>query len=191
MGEIKKPLPVLLFIAAFSRDENILRRGREMAEERFGRIHSENTPFFVDDYTSYYQNEMGSALIKRFWSFEKLIDPGELAGIKRETNGWEERIAERFREEGGPARPLNLDPGYIDLGKFVLASTKDHGHRIYLRDGIFAEITLSYSQKRWQALPWTYADYKNEANQLFLTRCRDYLHSCRSNLHSCRGDLHR
>ncbi|MBO7722915.1 MAG: DUF4416 family protein, partial [Thermoguttaceae bacterium] len=84
-----------------------------------------------------------------------------------------------YPSEPFPERPLNLDPGYIDLGKFVLASTKDHGHRIYLRDGIFAEITLSYSQKRWQALPWTYADYKNEANQVFLTDCRNYLHQRR------------
>lgn len=183
MGQIKKPLPVLLFIAAFSRDERALALGRAAAEEHFGPIRSESAPYFVDDYTGYYQSQMGSALVKRFWSFEHLIDPGELADIKRETNLWEDRAAERLRAEFPselfPERPLNLDPGYIDLGKFVLASTKDHGHRIYLRDGIFAEITLSYSQKRWQALPWTYADYKNEANQVFLTDCRNYLHQRR------------
>ena len=29
-------------------------------------------------------------------------------------------------------RPLNLDPGYLTPAKLVLASTKDHAHRIYL-----------------------------------------------------------
>ena len=97
MGQIKEPLPVLLFIAAFSRDERSLALGRAAAEGRFGPIRSESAPYFVDDYTGYYQSQMGSALVKRFWSFENLIDPGELADIKRETNLWEERAAERLR----------------------------------------------------------------------------------------------
>ena len=36
-------------------------------------------------------------------------------------------------------RRVNLDAGYLCLAKLVLASTKDHAHRIYLRDGIYAE----------------------------------------------------
>ena len=51
-------------------------------------------------------------------------------------------------------RPLNLDPGLLTLGKFMLATTKDQGHRIYLRDGIFAEVTLHYQAGTWEPWPW-------------------------------------
>ena len=39
-------------------------------------------------------------------------------------------------------RAVNVDPGYVDGARLVLASTKDHAHRIWLRDGIYAEVTL-------------------------------------------------
>ncbi len=127
---------------------------------------------------------MGPALPKRFWVFENLIDPARLATIKRATNDWEAEIGARLQAEGrsdGP-RPLNLDPGYIDLGKLILASTKDHAHRIYLRDGIFAETTLMYTQKSWRALPWSYSDYQDAKNQTFFTECREYLRERYRNL---------
>jgi hypothetical protein len=72
-------------------------------------------------------------------------------------------------------RPLNLDPGYITLAKLVLASTKDHAHRIYLSQGIYAEITLNYRAGSWQPLPWTYPDYRRSDFQEFFTNCREYL----------------
>jgi hypothetical protein len=73
---------------------------------------------------------------------------------------------------------LNLDPGYITQAKLVLASTKDHAHRIYLADGIFAEVTLSYKHRRWQPHEWTFPDYRRDDYQAFFTQCRDYLRAC-------------
>ena len=71
------------------------------------------------------------------------------------------------------ARPLNLDPGYLVLGKFLLATTKDQQHRIYLRDGIFAEVTLRFQAGAWEPWPWTYADYREEAVRAALKEMRD------------------
>lgn len=177
MGAIHTPKPVLFFIAAFSPLEETLERGAARAVDDFGPIWRESPVFRFDAYTAYYAGEMGPVLYKKFWAFERLIDPGRLAAIKVLTNRREEEFASQYAERLGVARPLNLDPGYIDLGKLVLASTKDHGHRIYLSDGIFAEITLSFSQKRWQALPWTYADYQSEGYQAFFDECRERLHA--------------
>ncbi len=126
--------------------------------------------------TNYYAATMGADLKKQFLAFETLIDSSELAGIKRQTNDLEAEYAAL-----GPhpePRPLNLDPGYITPAKLVLASTKDHAHRIYLRDGIFAEVTLAYRQRRWQPLEWTYPDYRRDDFQQFFTRCREWLLNC-------------
>ncbi|MBQ9874306.1 MAG: DUF4416 family protein [Thermoguttaceae bacterium] len=177
MGSIRPCKPVLLLVAAFGSSEEALALGKERAEKRFGPIAKESATYRFEDFTRYYENEMGASLPKRFWVFENLVDPSELASIKIETNSWEEEIGARLYGEGKATtpRPLNLDPGYIELGKLILASTKDHAHRIYLRDGIFAETTLMYAQKRWRALPWSYADYQNPKNQDFFTECRAYL----------------
>lgn len=191
MGEIRRPNPVLLIIAAFAAKEESLVWGRKRAEAEFGPIWRESPTFFFNEFTHYYDREMGPVLPKRFWAFENLIDMGRLAEIKVRTNGWEEERARdpaaRMTVSAEAAdssatsfrRPLNLDPGYIDLGKLILASTKDHRHRIYLRDGIFAETTLYFTQKEWRTLPWTYPDYQSEGYQRFFSECRDHLHELR------------
>ena len=177
MGAIRQCKPTLLLVAAFGATEEALALGKEKVEREFGAIAKESATYRFDDFTQYYEKEMGSALNKRFWVFENLVDPGELASIKIMTNLWEQEIGDRLYREGKAEtpRPLNLDPGYIELGKLILASTKDHAHRIYLRDGIFAETTLMYTQKEWKALPWSYADYRDAKNQEFFTECRSYL----------------
>ena len=57
----------------------------------------------------------------------------------------------------------------------MLASTKDHTHRIYLRDGIFAEITLFYRHGRWEHHEWTFPGLSSGRLPGFFTRCRDCL----------------
>ena len=59
-------------------------------------------------------------------------------------------------------RQINIDPGYLDLAKLVLATTKDYAHRVFLRKGIFAEITLSFRGDSFGANDWTYPDYRTQ-----------------------------
>ena len=84
---------------------------------------------------------------------KKQIDPGILAAVKAATNKIEERKA--VTTPNSMKRSINLDPGYITLGKLVLASTKDHAHRIYLGQGIYAEVTLEYREGGWRSRDWT------------------------------------
>lgn len=176
MGIIKQPRPVLLLIAAFSSSEEILQAGKQQMIQDFGPIWQESPTFRFDEFTLYYEKEMGKILFKRFWAFETLINPGTLPTIKRRTNQREAEIAELFKTDDSIPRPLNLDPGYIDLGKLILASTKDHSHRIYLNDGIFAETTLIFTKKHWQTLAWTYPDYQSNDYHHFFDKCRNYLY---------------
>ena len=76
---------------------------------------------------------------------------------------------------GTVPRPLNLDPGYLTPAKLVLASTKDFAHRIYLSQGIFAEITLQYQHQRWKHHEYTFPDYRRADYQRFFSACRELL----------------
>jgi hypothetical protein len=115
---------------------------------------------------------MGPDLRKQFLAFRQLVVPDSLPPIKLRTNQLEQELA-GSRTYAEP-RPLNLDPGHLTLGKFLLATTKDQAHRIYLRDGIFAEVTLRYEAGAYVPWPWTYADYRQEQIRAFLQQARDY-----------------
>ena len=173
MGSIRCPKPVLLLLAAFSPDESAFDWVKQKAEKQWGNMILESKTFPFETFTNYYAQTMGDTLPKKLWAFENLIPPDALPNIKRLTNHWEEDF--KSATLCNAERPLNLDPGYLDLGKLILASTKDHAHRIYLSDGIFAETTLMYTQKNWKPMPWTYPDYQSSGYQTFLTQCREYL----------------
>jgi hypothetical protein len=161
----------LLFVAAFSQRLEAVEWGRSRLEQQFGSVGLESIPFdFVQ--TRYYERSMGKGLRKRFCVFCELVAPEILAEVKRFSNALEAQLAaeNRFPEN----RPLNLDPGFLTLGKVMLATTKDQAHRIYLRDGIFAEVTLRYEAGAYQPWPWTYADYRQPDVLAFFQQARDY-----------------
>ncbi len=158
-------------IAAFSRHEEALNWAEEKLTSHFGPI-GQKSPDFDFHQTRYYESTMGAGLRKRLLVFENLIPAERLADIKVLTNRLEEELAQsaRFLEP----RPLNLDPGILSLGKFMLATTKDQAHRIYLREGIFAEVTLQFQSHAFHPNPWTYADYREPELLDFLNQARDY-----------------
>ena len=172
MGDIHPPAPVLLLVAATSRHDEALAWALHQGEAEFGAAAAVSDAFAFTE-TDYYAAEMGGDLKKQFWAFAKPMDPGRLAAIKRQTNFWEAEYA-GLQLHPEP-RPLNLDPGYVTLAKLVLASTKDHAHRIYLSDGVYAEVTLSYRKHGWQPFGWTYPDYRRADFHAFFDRCRQLL----------------
>jgi uncharacterized protein DUF4416 len=171
MTEPRVPDPVLLVVAAFSRHDSALAWARDRLQENYGPVALSSPPFDFHQ-TTYYEATMGTHLRKQFLAFQNLIIPELLPTVKLFTNGLEQELA-RTGTYAEP-RPLNLDPGLLMLGKFVLATTKDQQHRLYLRDGIFAEVTLRFQDKAFEPWPWTYADYREEAVRAFLKECRDY-----------------
>ena len=172
MGDISEPHPVLLIVGAFSRHPAALDWAVERAAAAWGPV-SLSSPRFAFTETDYYEPTMGPGLTKCFWAFQRLIDPADLVEIKRQTNAWESEYA-GIGEPAEP-RPLNLDPGYLTPAKLVLASTKDHAHRLYLSRGIYAEVTLFYKDRRWQHRDWTFPDYRRDDYQQFFSECREYL----------------
>lgn len=153
MGRIKKPQPVKLIIGFIFKEENTLKKAKGLLRRNFDAIDYESQ-VLAFTHTDYYAKEFGWPLKRQFISFRKLILPENLPQIKITTN----RIEEKLSKAG--LRSINIDPGYLNMAKLILASTKDYRHRIYLNRGIYAEITLFYQGKSFTAWEWTYPDYK-------------------------------
>ena len=128
----------------------------EKLEKEFGPIEAQS-PVLDFPYTDYYDSEMGGRPVRYLLLFRRLVDPSALAGIKARTNEMEISYA-----DCNGNRHVNLDPGIMSAANFILATCKDRSHRIPLKNGIYGETTLIYQDHGFQALPWTYADYRSE-----------------------------
>lgn len=148
---------------------NLLWEIEETLEASFGAIDrkSDILPFH---FTEYYHDEMGKDILRQFYSFEKLISPDEIAAVKVQTNTVEETFA--ASKKYAVKRPVNIDPGYLNESRLILASTKDFSHRIYLQHGIYAEVTLNYRRGGYESFPWTFPDYKSPEYQNFFLQVR-------------------
>ncbi|MCA9259042.1 MAG: DUF4416 family protein [Planctomycetales bacterium] len=172
MGAITPPHEVLLIVAASSRYLEALSWGLDAMQQVYGHVALVSEAFDFTE-TDYYLAEMGPDLKKQFWAFTQKIDPAALPAVKHATNAWEASYASLQRSP--ESRPLNLDPGYITQAKLVLASTKDHAHRLYLGEGIYGEITLRFQKKAWRSTEWTYPDYRRADFHRFFDECRNLL----------------
>ena len=171
------PLPVCRFAGLLAGSEEQLAAARLELAQWYGKIDdtSEVLPF---TFTSYYEDEMGAGLLRQWVRFEPLFSPEHLAKCKLETNMAETLLARQFSDPtkksgtGTIRRPINIDPGYVHRYKVVLATTKDHSHRVYINEGIHAEVTLHWQQNKWTPWPWTYADYQTPQAGAFFERAR-------------------
>lgn len=159
MGQINALRPSKLIIGFIYRDILIKDKAVSILKKRFGKIDFQS-PELDFKYTDYYFPELGAPLKRAFISFAQLKPEDTLAGIKLYTN----KLEERFQLKGDATeikRRINIDPGFLSLGKLILATTKNQCHRVYLGKGIFAEVTLFYKQKTFNPWPWTYPDYQS------------------------------
>jgi hypothetical protein len=166
MSDPQPPEAVKLIASLFSGNEHLLGDAVKALSERYGRADfiSAPAPFA---YTDYYEKEFGDSLIRRFIAFERLIRPEALPDVKIWTNALEKRLSAEGR------RRVNIDPGYLAKAHLILATGKGYTHRPYLREGIYADLTLIYRDKSFHSFPWTYPDYAGGEVIGMLTRIRD------------------
>lgn len=133
----------------------------------FGPVALESPEYAMGPFSTYYEKEMGPGLSKRFLAFSPPVEMERLAECKLAAVGMERRL------QAGPARRLfNIDPGLVTSYSVILSTTKNHAHRIYLRDGIFAELTLVFRRGKLEPLDWTYPDYRSTLALDFFYRAR-------------------
>ena len=166
MGTAREPKPAKYFVALLSSDVDLLTAVETDLSPILSEIdaRSEGVPWIA---SKFYEREMGRGLLRRFVSFSVLQSPENLAEIKLQT----QRIEDNYRIVAA-GRRVNLDPGYIDAFKLVLASTKNAGQRIYLRSGIYGEATLLYHDAAFHGLEYSYRDYLWPESLAFFTQMR-------------------
>jgi len=157
---------VRLFSSLFSTEKDLIDNAIDELVELFGPS-DVITPWLMFERTRYYEKEMGWPLYRRFITFKDLIPPEELVDKKLNTN----KIEAKYSSEG--KRRINIDPGYICLERLVLATGKNYIHRIYLSQGIYADLTLVFNKGTFKPLEWSYPDYSDEKSIEFFNDERE------------------
>ncbi|MCG8334402.1 MAG: DUF4416 family protein [Proteobacteria bacterium] len=111
--------------------------------------------FFPFVETDYYESEMGKDLHRGMISFQKLVHPEQLAASKIKAREFEDGL----RENGN--RRINVDIGYMDMFKVVLASFKGRSNKIYLADGVWADMIMYFEEGDYKTFVWGFPDFKS------------------------------
>ncbi len=165
MAQTTDVLPVKFFVAILFRLPEALVQGKHALISRWGKIDYDGHDYLFD-VTDYYEPEMGSPLYRRIVSFEELMTPTLLVDMKIACNQVERMLAQNG------ARIINLDAGYIDHHKVVLASAKGAGHKIYLDHGIWADLACRFKGGVFQPFEWSFPDFRELRYQKDLSDIR-------------------
>ena len=160
------PMPAKLIAGFFVKDKALATDIARDLQERLGPVDMVSA-WLNFDFTTYYEKEMGGPLSRRLVVFKSLVEQTQLAEIKRMTN----ELEHKYQRQG--QRRVNIDPGYLLAERFVLATGKNFTHRIYIGQGIYADLTLIYQKGAFRTLPWTYPDYADRRILDFLTLVRN------------------
>ncbi|MDW7760942.1 MAG: DUF4416 family protein [Acidobacteriota bacterium] len=169
--------PVLLICGIISGDDVLFRRAEDGLVESFDAVDLTG-PAIPFDLTEYYAEEMGTGLRRKFLSFDRLIAPQDLSGIKIRTNALEEALRDN---SGGSRRPVNIDPGYLTSAALIMATAKNFAHRIPLDKGIYAHLEFLFGKHGIRTLDWTYPDFRRPDHHAFFQEARKrYLNRIRA-----------
>jgi hypothetical protein len=136
-------------------------------ESQFGKSFSlvpKNNPL-----ANYYSKEMGENLSRIFFLSSTTFPREFLVSSKLQALGWENNWAIDGK------RMVNVDTGFLSLENFLLATTKNYSHRVYLGQNIFADLTYQFHQGELQAFNWTYPDYLDDQKKDFFLWGRTFL----------------
>jgi len=162
--------PAKFFFAVAVGERRYLPEVEGLLLDQLGTLDFRSEIYCFSDFSSYYDLETGGKVWKYLFAARECLPPEQLVKVKLTA----EQVQQKFLSQRGgrTCRDINVDPGYINGWQVVLSSVKNFTHRIYLEGGVYAETTLLYQRGDFQALPWTYADYKSKPVQAFLVKAR-------------------
>lgn len=155
MSQIRIPFNALLIHSLLAQEEQLIQEVLTILTKQYGETAFESSilPFH---HTDYYEKEFGPNLKRLFVGFAQLVPQDILVQAKL----FAMKLEQRFSCNG--KRLINIDPGILTLERIVLATAKNFTHRIYLGQGIFADLTLIFQKGSFRPLPWTFPDYKDD-----------------------------
>lgn len=148
------PPSIKLFIAVLAQPHVEPGYVAQLVSEVFGSVDFEGPPRPFD-VTNYYEAEMGPGLVRSIISFSGPHHADIIVGAKLACMELEKGSALEGK------RTINLDVGYLDHNKIVLASTKEAGQKIYLDSGIYADLVARYSRGEYRPFEWSFPDFKD------------------------------
>lgn len=169
LSQTAPPTARYFFAIASTRPDVQLPAERRISDI-LGPLNERSQIYEFSTFSTYYDREMGGPVYKYFVARQDLDSVDRLVQIKLQTERIEANLA--VEREGRRVRCVNIDPGYVTSWNVILATVKNHSHRIYLSDGIYAEVTLLFRGGRFQTLPWTYPDYREDLALDFFGKLR-------------------
>ncbi len=152
MSELREPFPGKLVMSIFAKTVELLEEASILCTDLWGDIEQVSGVLSFNQ-TDYYRPEFGTNLVRRFYCFKKLIPQNYLKSVKVHAHKLE------YQNSIDGRRKFNIDPGLLTLERLILATGKNYAHRIYLGEGVFADLTLIFKQGSFRPLQWTYPDY--------------------------------
>ena len=137
-------------------------------EKKIGKIDYISIDYNFSSHTNYYLDEMGEPLYRFFVSLKELNYADKLVNYKLLSD-----IIEKNEFSIDGKRKVNLDVGYIDYDKLILASFKYRSQKIYLGSNVWADLILIYTKKNFKPLEWTFHDFKTDLYYKTLKEIRD------------------
>jgi len=163
--------PALLFTAIlFSKGVDISKVLEEL-KVKLGTVlvQSREVGFVWSDY---YEKEMGKDLKRVFVIYKDVVQRDEIVKVKRFTDSIEQEYAVNGK------RRINIDPGLLCPENIILATNKPFFHRVYLSDGVYAEVTLFFKHDTYNPIEyWTYPEYRSTPVLEFFNSARELLMS--------------
>lgn len=154
-----------LLIAIMYSNKETYNKVKTILTEKFGEIKKQSNEYNFDQFTNYYEKEMGKNLVKIFLIFNKEIDKQDLIKIKQQTTNIEKQFSENNK------RTINLDPGYVNEKELVLASfKKGTNYKEDLGEGVYAHKVLEFKNQKAEIFWHTFPDYRVKENQEFFLK---------------------
>lgn len=170
MARPQKTGPGKLTVSIIHSSRDALADALSHLEKRFGRVLGETIDLSHTP-RSECAEEMGQHLLRRFFTFEREVPRESLPEIKAACHKIESQFGDRIQEF--TFRTVNIDPGILSPDNLVMASYREYNHRVYLGDGVYAEIELVYSRGRFVRLPWTDPEFCQSEVIELLSRTRN------------------
>ncbi len=163
--------PAKYFVAILTSDTDLLPEVLKRLSKYFGEADVIG-PWVDWTWTDFYEPEMGKNLKRCLVSFKKLLPTQILPKAKK----WTQKAEKKFMKDN--KRLVNIDAGYLDYCKVVLASGKFGGHKIALTEECFADMILDYQKGSFHPFPWTFPDFASGIYNDTLLSIRGSLKNC-------------